>query len=55
MPISAVHMCLEYLINSTDVALCLQREGWREGGKEGGRVNDKKEEQRVQTEKQWMR
>lgn len=39
MPVSAVHVCLEYLIKSTDVALCLQ---WGGGEK---RLSDKKEEQ----------
>lgn len=38
MPISAVHMCLEYLINSTDVAPRLLGgggiDGWREAGRE---------------------
>lgn len=45
MPFSAVHMCLEYLINFTDVAMRLLRggtEGWRNTGKEGVSETDKK-------------
>lgn len=44
MPVSAVHMCLEYLINSTDVALCLLTEGLRDRGRQG--KDSKKEKKR---------
>lgn len=47
MPVSAVHMCLEYLINSTDLALCLLGEGLRDGGGEG------KREWERDTDKKW--
>lgn len=33
MPVGVVHMCLEYLINPTDVAPCLLAVGGMEGGR----------------------
>lgn len=42
MQVGAVHMCLEYLINSTDVDPCLLAVGGIEGQRRAGRGSETK-------------
>lgn len=55
MPVSALHKCLEYLINCTDVAPRHARGELGGVVREGEKKDLKNEGWRVQVEKQWMR